>query len=252
MAESKMAAETRLLSMCISMTMELTKMQGNVKINIDVGPRFHFDFSNMGDESFTGTKRISPSKLKRNETRRLLYAQRKFGVEEFNLDGCTFNHNVTSADKESQCDELKETSESVMQTETIYDSIKMDSLTDKDTQTDYEKTFDIGVNTELGYFDKLENTLRVNSDGEIRAEIGEAVIEMQISHEFKNWDEIQKYVKSSLKMRLCGRPWLANNGRLYKTVEFRTLKEDYENWKIETFNWQSAGIREVSSSRLLK
>ena len=143
------------------------------------------------------------------------------------FDGSTYNRNVTSADKESQCDQLKETSDSFSQTETIYDGIKIDSFTD--TQTDNVRTFDIGVNTELGYFDELENTLRLNSDGEIHAEIGEVLVEKQISHKFKNWDEIQNYVSSSLKMRLCGRPWLANNGRLYKTVGFRTLKEDYEH-----------------------
>ena len=75
---------------------------------------------------------------------------------------------------------------------------------------------------------------------------------MMFSHKAKGWDDIENYVKESLKMTLLGRPWLSNTGKHYMTIGFRTLAQDYESWRLRTLNWQDSGIRAVKSSRIYK
>ena len=78
----------------------------------------------------------------------------------------------------------------------------------------------------------------------------ETIIEMKMSHNFKTWDAIEAHISGTLGLSLRGKPWIANNGRQYITIGFRTSRNDFEQWKINTFNWQDSGIQAVSTSRL--
>ena len=75
---------------------------------------------------------------------------------------------------------------------------------------------------------------------------------MKLNHNIKNWQEIEANISENLKLTLIGKPWISNNGRLFMTVGFRTKMQDFENWKIRTFNWQDSGIGAVSFSRLYR
>ena len=48
------------------------------------------------------------------------------------------------------------------------------------------------------------------------------------------------------------KPWIASTGNLFKTICLRTGKENFENWKLNTFNWQESGVRTVTFSRLCR
>ena len=37
-------------------------------------------------------------------------------------------------------------------------------------------------------------------------------------HTSKGWDDVENYVKESLKMTLLGQPWLSNTGKHYLTL----------------------------------
>ena len=119
-----------------------------------------------------------------------------------------------------------------------------------ESATDDVDVADVGVNTEVVNHDCL---LEVDVNGMIhpRSE-NEKLVEMKINHDFKSWEEVESLIRGKLKMTLIGRPWLSNSGKLFKTVGFRTLKDDYERWKMQTFNWQDSGIRAVSFSRLYR
>ena len=133
-----------------------------------------------------------------------------------------------------------------MQTDAIF-------MNETESQTEVVTYKDAEVNTEERQIIKLESMVEVGENGTIEPRnSNEKVLEMRISHNFKTWEEVQLYVKESVGMTLIVRPWLANTGNLFKTVGFRTSAEDYEAWKIRTFNWQESSIRAVSSSRLYK
>ena len=72
------------------------------------------------------------------------------------------------------------------------------------------------------------------------------------SSNIKNWQEIEAHISENIQLTLIGKPWISNNGRLFMTVGFRTKMQDFENWKIRTFNWQDSGIGAVSFSRLYR
>ena len=113
-------------------------------------------------------------------------------------------------------------------------------------------SMDKGTMTEDVTTVKLEDVLEVDGNGIINPGKGEVLIELSISHKLKTWDDILQVIKGKLKMTVCGKPWLANSGRLYKTIGFRTQDSDFERWRAETFNWQDSGVRKVSSSRLYR
>ena len=75
---------------------------------------------------------------------------------------------------------------------------------------------------------------------------------MAHGHTVNNWEDIEHLILDKLKMKLIGKPWISNTGKHYMTIGFRTTRQDYENWKIQTFNWQESGIRAVSSSRMYR
>ena len=75
---------------------------------------------------------------------------------------------------------------------------------------------------------------------------------MKTSHTFNNWEQIELHIRETLKLTLIGKPWIANNGRQFMTIGFRTFRRDFEQWKMETFNWQESGLQSVTSSRLYR
>ena len=69
---------------------------------------------------------------------------------------------------------------------------------------------------------------------------GEVLAKVIMSH------EVEHHIINKLKLTLRGRLRIANNGRMYKTIGFRTSAEDYEKWRVYTFSWQDSGVRKVS------
>ena len=122
---------------------------------------------------------------------------------------------------------------------------------DKDVQVAVEKV-DIALNTEVVKVQKLEDALNIDKNGNINPDDGEVLIEMSVSHDIKTWENIINVVEDKLNMIVLGNPWIANNGRLYKTIGFRTLEIDYEKWRMKTLNWQDSGVRKVTTSRLYR
>lgn len=120
------------------------------------------------------------------------------------------------------------------------------------SQTFVVSVLDACVNTDKELFETVNDMVGVNSNGEIHPKDGEVLIEMAVSHDFKSWDEIKIHVRSNEKMKILGVPWLANSGRQFKTVVFRTWLQDFETWKGDTFDWQASGIRGVTTSRVVK
>ena len=177
---------------------------------------------------------MSPSRRIRNEQRKLDFDQRK------HTNNIKNSENVSPVVK---CDD-------VMVEHGVQCDMRKDSI-EKEIQVDV-KTKDTGTNTEYLVVDSLEDTLKINDNGSILPLAGETLVEMRVNHDFKSWDKIGQFIEKSLKMNLHGRPWLSNNGKHFKTVGFRTSKQEYECWKIRTFNWQDSGIREAANSKLYK
>ena len=73
---------------------------------------------------------------------------------------------------------------------------------------------------------------------------------MRINHEDLDAEKIETFIEKRLKFSLIGKPWIANNGRHFVTVGFKTWTSDYEKWKVNSVNWQDSGIRAVYFSRL--
>ena len=109
-----------------------------------------------------------------------------------------------------------------------------------------------GVNTDEKEIESLENTLDVDKNGQIHPKNNEVIVEMKLNHNIKNWQEIEAHISENIQLTLIGKPWISNNGRLFMTVGFRTEMQNFENWKIRTFNRQDSGIGAVSFSRLYR
>ena len=61
---------------------------------------------------------------------------------------------------------------------------------------------------------------------------------------------VERYISKSLKLSLIGKPWIANNGRHFVTVGFKTYTSDYKKWKDDNVNYQDSGVRAVTFSQL--
>ena len=73
---------------------------------------------------------------------------------------------------------------------------------------------------------------------------------MRINHEDLDKQKVATFISKCLKFSLIGKPWIANNGRHFVTVGFKTWTSEYEKWKINSVNWREPGIRAVAFSRL--
>ena len=111
---------------------------------------------------------------------------------------------------------------------------------------------DAEVNTGSLKVDTLEDELVLDSNGEMRPNFNETMVEISVSHDVKTWEDILNIIDKKLGMRALGRPWIANTGRHFKTIGFRTPKLEYENWRKSTYNWQELGVRAITSSRLYR
>ena len=204
--------EMDLLEKCTHMVHSLLDLKENFSLSIVIGDRINFNFSNFDMDNSKLPRRISPSQRKRNYQRKIKYEQERIDK----------THDVLT------------------------------SKSDCETQTEEVETVEVGCNTDEVTVEKLEDVLKVDSNGTIHPSDGEVIVEVVMSHDFKTWEEIEHHFNDRLKMEVRGRPWIANNGRMYKTIGFRTSNEDYEKWRMVTFNWQDSGIRKVSSSKLYK
>ena len=96
--------------------------------------------------------------------------------------------------------------------------------------------------------DKLD--IRKDQSREIRPKKNETILEMKIGHDDLDETKVETYITKSLKFSLIGKPWIANNGRHFVTVGFKTNTSDYEKWKANTVNYQDSGLRAVMFSQL--
>ena len=111
----------------------------------------------------------------------------------------------------------------------------------------------VGINTEEEDIYHYADTIGVNRNGEIKPRKHESLIELRLDHSVaKSWEDVEDFIRKKVKLPLVGKPWIANNGNLFMTIGFRTIQQEFENWKGKVFNWQSSGVRSVSSSRMLK
>ena len=230
------SSEVELLAKCLDFVHNLVGMKQNGRISVHIGNIFNFDFSNYDTEGTYPVRKISPSKRKRNDQRRLKFEEEKLGI---------INDVQTNTSETETQTELIQITENGVNT----DYVEVDR---SESQTEIISRKEIGINTEGDEVAKLEDVLQVNENGSILPNKGEVLIEMSTSHDFKTWDEIEAFIKNNLSMTICGRPWIANSGRLYKTIGYRTSEDDFERWKVNTFNWQDSGVRKVSSSRIYR
>ena len=227
-----------LLSQCVDLTHQLIKTKQRATIDIRIGSEFKFHFRSQEDEIFA-RKKLSPSQRKRNSLRMSEFEHLKQD-ERTSDDGIKMEINnqegiVNKKDSEAQTD-LEE------------------AIGKKDTevQTVCVPLESRGVNTDEKEIESLENTLDVDKNGQIHPKNNEVIVEMKLNHNIKNWQEIEAHISENIQLTLIGKPWISNNCRLFMTVGFRTKMQDFENWKIRTFNWQDSGIGAVSFSRLYR
>ena len=216
-----------ILSQCMAMAQELTKTKQKAYINIRIWNEFHFEYSNQESEELYSKKRLSPSQMKRNLARRKNFEEKKIA--------------------DDKTDDVKGDIETKGEIETLTNNLELKNV-DKDTiekidsesQTEIKEFKTIGVNTEEFKVETLEDKLEVDKNGVIYPQKKEILVEMKVNHGIKNWEEIESIISDNLKLTLLGRPWIANNGRHFLTIGFRTKEQDYENWKLGTFNWQES------------
>ena len=233
-----MSTLSTLLSQCLEITQQLIKNKQSATINIRVGEDFIYHFSNQ-ESSIIHKKKFSPSQRKRNEERKQKFEQKRVNDEK---------SDIIKVEKEVDEEQKVSIKNSAVQTD-LEDIIEKK---DYETQTETMQMESIGVNTEEEEINSLEKNLEVDENGVIKARKNEVLVEIKFNPDVKNWEEIKGHISENLKLTLIGNPWIANSGRHYMTIGLRTKIQDYENWKLRTFNWQESGIRAVSSSRLYR
>ena len=105
----------------------------------------------------------------------------------------------------------------------IVDQLESKTKCDFEMQTENINTIEVGIITEEVELEKFEDELNVDANGTINPCKGEVLAKVIMSHEFAH------HIINKLKLTRRGRLWIANNGRMYKTIGFRTSAEDYEN-----------------------
>ena len=241
-----MLDNVELLSRCLDITRQLVELEHKAMINIKIGEKFVFMFDNQ--ENIVHRNK-SPSQKKRDLRRKYDFQDSKLrkcksekdtdNVEAVNDD--KIETKVTETQTEIFCEEVKK-----VDSETQFDS----SFTTRTVETNTDADIDNDEETESDH-------LEINEKGEIHPRKNENILEMRISHNVNNsapghWAEVESYISEQLKFTLIGKPWIANNGNRYMTIGFRTFRKEYENWKLNTFNWQGSNIRAVTFSRLYR
>ena len=241
--------EMQLLDKCLNLVHGIIGLNQRLNVNVKIGDNFNFEFCNMEKGNINSLRKISPSQQRRNHLRKLNFEQNKL-IELRRQDKLDLVK--LKEEDETQVVE-KEIQVKVNQLEigSNTEDLAVEKL-DKSIQVAVDN-IEVGVNTEVVTVDKYEDALNMDKNGNINPTCDdEVLIEMSVSHDVKTWEDISHIVKEKLKMIIRGRPWIANNGRLYKTIGFRTAEADYERWKLNTFNWQDSGVRRVTTSRLYR
>ena len=160
----------------------------------------------------------------------------------------TFKNMKKETFETKNLEEISEKRESETQTEILVTSTgtNTDTKLDNDCSDDKE---DFNENKEIRQKEK-EDKEDVNENKEIRPKEKETILEMRINHEDLDKQKVATFISKHLKFSLIGEPWIANNGRHFATVGFKTWTSDYEKWKVNSVNWQDSGIRAVYFSRL--
>ena len=208
-----MSVPNQLLAQCLEITKQLITLNQKAAINIRIGSDFVFSFNNQE----TSERKKSPSQIKRNLERNEIFQNTK--KEKLERDENTLEKKIETKDSESQTD----------------------ILTTTGTDTDMKNEQDSNN-------DKLE--IRKDQSREIGPKKNETNIEMRIGHDDLDETKVETYITKSLKFSLIGKPWIANNGRHFVTVGFKTNTSDYEKWKANTVNYQDSGLRAVMFSQL--
>ena len=208
-----MSVPCELLSQCLEITKQLITLNQKAAINIRIGSDFVFSFNNQE----TSERKKSPSQIKRNLERNEIFQNTK--KVKLERDENTLEKKIETKDSESQTD----------------------ILTTTGTDTDMKNEQDSNN-------DKLD--IRKDQSREIRPKKNETILEMRIGHDDLDETKVETYITKSLKFSLIGKPWIANNGRHFVTVGFKTNTSDYEKWKANTVNYQDSGLRAVMFSQL--
>ena len=199
----------------MEITKQLITLNQKAAINIRIGSDFVFSFNNQE----TSERKKSPNQIKRNLERNEIFQNTK--KEKLERDENTLEKKIETKDSESQTDILTTT------------GIDTDMKNEQDSNND-----------------KLE--IRKDQSREIRPKKNETILEMRIGHDDLDETKVETYITKSLKFSLIGKPWIANNGRHFVTVGFKTKTSDYEKWKANTVNYQDSGLRAVMFSQLFQ
>ena len=210
-----MSLPSELLAQCLDVTKQLITLNQKAVINIRIGSEFIFSFNNQE----ISEKKKSPSQIKRNLERNETFKNMKKETSEINAK--TLEKKTETKDSESQTNSL--------------------STATTGTNTDIK-------NYDNSNSDKLDK--RKDQNKEIRPKENETIVEMRIGHDDLDEKKVERYLEKSLKFSLIGKPWIANNGKHFATVGFRTNTSDYEKWRANTVNYQESGLRAVSFSQL--
>ena len=223
------SVQHELLSQCLDLTKQLISLDQKAAINVRIGNEFVFSFSNQ--ETLSERKK-SPSQIKRNLERKATFENMK----KENIRTEKTETNALAATAMPTLDKKVKTRD----TET-----EIDALNDKEDFND--KTND-KINDKIN--DQINDKSNFSDNKEIRPKENETILEMGLNHEDLDESKVEKYITKRLKLSLIGTPWIANNGRHYVTVGFKTKTSDFETLKTNTVNWHDSGrIRAVTFSR---
>ena len=223
-----MSVPSELLSQCLDITKQLVSLNQKASINIRLGSDFVFSFNN---QEIINDRKKSPSQIKRNFERNE-----------------TFKNMKKETFETKNLEEKSEKKDSETQTEILVTSTGTNTDTKHDNDCSDDKE-DFHENKEILQKEK-EDKEDVNETKEIRPKEKETILEMRINHEDLDKQKVATFISKHLKFSLIGEPWIANNGRHFATVGFKTWTSDYEKWKENSVNWRDSGIRAVYFSRL--
>ena len=223
-----MSVPSELLSQCLDIAKQLVSLNQKASINIRLGSDFVFSFNN---QEIISEKKKSPSQMKRNFERNE-----------------TFKNMKKETFETKNLEEKSEKKDSETQTEILVTSTGTNTDTKHDNDCNDDKE-DFDENKEIRQKEK-EDKEDVNESKEIRPKEKETILEMRINHEDLDKQKVATFISKHLKFSLIGEPWIANNGRHFATVGFKTWTSDYEKWKENSVNWRDSGIRAVYFSRL--
>ena len=223
-----MSVPSELLSQCLDIAKQLVSLNQKASINIRLGSDFVFSFNN---QEIINDRKKSPSQIKRNFERNE-----------------TFKNMKKETFETKNLEEKSEKKDSETQTEILVTSTGTNTDTKHDNDCNDDKE-DFDENKEIRQKEK-EDKEDVNESKEIRPKEKETILEMRINHEDLDKQKVATFISKRLKFSLIGEPWIANNGRHFATVGFKTWTSDYEKWKENSVNWRDSGIRAVYFSRL--